>query len=160
MGAARCSATPWRAAERAGYDVTREYYVNDAGKQVATLARSASRALLQACGATAELPEDGYPGEYLRDLMRRAPRRAGARDRRRGRAAAAAAGAVRSAVQRRATRRWRSAARRAAEWLLEQIKDDMRALAVEMDSFVSERRCTPRACRRGRSTRCGRRAPL
>ncbi|MGD9762954.1 MAG: arginine--tRNA ligase [Candidatus Binatia bacterium] len=121
----------------AGYDVTREYYVNDAGKQVATLARSAYVRLCQACGIEAELPEDGYPGEYLRELT----------EARRGDLLAEIAVAAGESPTADPTRLLHAHAdlaaeicgRRAAEWLLEQIKGDMRALAVEVDHFVSER---------------------
>lgn len=46
----------------AGYDVTREYYINDAGKQVANLAYSIEARYKQALGQDAEMPEDGYHG--------------------------------------------------------------------------------------------------
>lgn len=49
----------------AGYDVTREYYINDAGKQVENLAVSIEARYLQALGQTAEMPEDGYYGEDI-----------------------------------------------------------------------------------------------
>jgi len=46
----------------AGYDVTREYYINDAGKQVENLALSIEARYRQALGQDAEMPEDGYYG--------------------------------------------------------------------------------------------------
>ncbi|GGG25146.1 arginine--tRNA ligase [Paenibacillus abyssi] len=46
----------------AGYEVTREYYINDAGNQVANLAKSIEARYLQALGKDAEMPEDGYHG--------------------------------------------------------------------------------------------------
>lgn len=49
----------------AGYDVTREYYLNDAGNQITNMALSLQARYLQACGKEAELPEDGYYGEDL-----------------------------------------------------------------------------------------------
>ena len=49
----------------AGYTVTREYYVNDAGGQVDTLARSVHLRYREALGATVEIPEGFYPGDYL-----------------------------------------------------------------------------------------------
>ena len=52
--------------EAAGYAVTREYYVNDAGSQVDTLARSAHLRYREALGeAIGEIPEGMYPGDYL-----------------------------------------------------------------------------------------------
>jgi len=49
----------------AGYDVTREYYINDAGNQVNNLARSIEARYRQALGQAAEMPEDGYHGEDI-----------------------------------------------------------------------------------------------
>jgi len=49
----------------AGYEVTREYYINDAGKQVENLAASIEARYRQALGMTAEMPEDGYYGEDI-----------------------------------------------------------------------------------------------
>ena len=51
-----------------GDDVLCEYYVNDAGNQFQALAASTETRLRQALGEAAELPENGYPGEYLLDL--------------------------------------------------------------------------------------------
>jgi arginyl-tRNA synthetase len=52
-----------RLLEFAGHDVTREYYFNDAGSQLLTLGRS-----IQARARGEEPPEDGYPGEYVKEL--------------------------------------------------------------------------------------------
>lgn len=49
----------------AGYDVTREYYINDAGKQVENLAVSIEARYRQALGQSADMPEDGYYGEDI-----------------------------------------------------------------------------------------------
>lgn len=51
--------------EYAGWDVTREYYINDAGGQVDTLARSAHLRYREALGESIEIPEGLYPGDYL-----------------------------------------------------------------------------------------------
>ena len=51
--------------EYAGYAVTREYYVNDAGSQVETLARSAHLRYREALGESITIPEGFYPGDYL-----------------------------------------------------------------------------------------------
>ncbi len=53
-----------------GYDVSTEFYVNDAGNQFQAFARSFEARLRQALGEDAPLPENGYPGEYLVDLAR------------------------------------------------------------------------------------------
>lgn len=60
MGDALC-----RLLAYAGYDVTREYYINDAGNQVANLVTSLEARYRQALGMDATLPEDGYHGEDL-----------------------------------------------------------------------------------------------
>ena len=53
----------------AGYDVTREYYINDAGGQVDTLARSAHLRYREALGETiGDIPEGLYPGDYLKPV--------------------------------------------------------------------------------------------
>lgn len=57
--------------EAAGFDVQREYYVNDAGNQVATLGRSIWLRLRELCGETVVFPEEGYQGEYIRELAGR-----------------------------------------------------------------------------------------
>ncbi|MFC5651273.1 arginine--tRNA ligase [Paenibacillus solisilvae] len=49
----------------AGYKVTREYYINDAGNQVANLARSIEARYKQALGQEVPMPEDGYHGEDI-----------------------------------------------------------------------------------------------
>ncbi|NQV56290.1 MAG: arginine--tRNA ligase [Rhodospirillales bacterium] len=51
---------------KAGFDVTREYYINDAGAQVDTLARSLYLRYRESMGETlGEIPEGLYPGDYL-----------------------------------------------------------------------------------------------
>ncbi|MBW7477768.1 arginine--tRNA ligase [Paenibacillus oenotherae] len=49
----------------AGYKVTREYYINDAGNQVANLAKSIEARYKQALGQDVPMPEDGYHGEDI-----------------------------------------------------------------------------------------------
>ena len=49
----------------AGYDVTKEYYINDAGNQITNLALSLYARYLQALGMEASLPEDGYHGKDI-----------------------------------------------------------------------------------------------
>lgn len=53
-----------------GYDAKREFYVNDAGGQVFTFARSINARYLQLLGEDVPFPEDGYHGDYIKDLAR------------------------------------------------------------------------------------------
>lgn len=58
-----------RVLESAGFRVTKEYYVNDAGAQVDTLARSVHLRYREALGEDiGEIPEGMYPGEYLKPI--------------------------------------------------------------------------------------------
>ncbi len=57
-----------RLLEAAGYVVQREYYVNDAGNQMALFAESVEARYLERFGRTAEVPEGGYHGEYVGEL--------------------------------------------------------------------------------------------
>jgi arginyl-tRNA synthetase len=52
----------------AGWAVQREYYYNDAGEQIARLARSVWARYQELVGEPADFPEDGYRGEYIRDV--------------------------------------------------------------------------------------------
>ena len=54
----------------AGYDVQREYYVNDAGRQMDILGTSVWLRYLQACGETLTFPSNGYQGDYIADYGR------------------------------------------------------------------------------------------
>ena len=51
-----------------GYEVTREYYVNDGGIQISTLGRSVYARYLQKQGVEVPFPEDGYQGDYIADI--------------------------------------------------------------------------------------------
>ena len=53
-----------------GHAVTREYYVNDAGAQVQTLARSVHLRYQELFGRTVEMPPKSYPGAYVIDIAR------------------------------------------------------------------------------------------
>ncbi len=54
--------------KKAGFDVTREYYINDAGNQIANLAKSVEARYFQALGIDKDMPEDGYFGEDIIEL--------------------------------------------------------------------------------------------
>ncbi|MEO6015102.1 MAG: arginine--tRNA ligase [Devosia sp.] len=51
-----------------GYDVTREYYINDAGGQIDVLAQSAFLRYREALGENIEIPKGLYPGHYLKPV--------------------------------------------------------------------------------------------
>ena len=55
----------------AGYDVEREYYINDAGNQMNNLARSVNARYLELLGKDCEFPEDGYHGHDIIDTAQR-----------------------------------------------------------------------------------------
>jgi arginyl-tRNA synthetase len=108
-----------------GREVTREYYINDAGAQVDVLARSAYLRYLEAHGQKIDIPEGFYPGEYLKAV---------------GQANAAAFGTT-FLSQPEAT--WLPEFRPAAvDKMMEMIREDLRALRIEHDLFFSERSLT------------------
>jgi arginyl-tRNA synthetase len=59
-----------RLLDHIGWDVEREYYFNDAGGQMDRFGASVEARYLQLVGRDAEVPEDGYHGEYIADLAR------------------------------------------------------------------------------------------
>jgi len=59
-----------RILEKVGYRVTREYYINDAGRQMEILGKSVFLRYCQELGRDVPFPEDGYQGEYIRDIAR------------------------------------------------------------------------------------------
>ncbi|ANE57427.1 arginine--tRNA ligase [Methylomonas sp. DH-1] len=63
--------------EAAGFSVEREYYVNDAGRQMDILAASVWLRYLEACGEVLPFPSNGYRGEYVRDISANLHRSAG-----------------------------------------------------------------------------------
>jgi arginyl-tRNA synthetase len=54
----------------AGYAVEREYYFNNAGRQMKVLGASVRARYLEEIGRPSEFPEDGYQGDYIRDIAR------------------------------------------------------------------------------------------
>ena len=107
----------------AGWDVTREYYVNDGGAQIETLARSLHHRYLEVLGREpGPLPEGSYPGLYLKAAA------AGI---------AQADGACWADVPETA---WlEEFSRRGVAAMMALIRDDLAALGVQHDVFTSER---------------------
>jgi arginyl-tRNA synthetase len=106
-----------------GFNVTREYYINDAGAQVDALARSAFLRYREALGEhIGAIPEGLYPGDYLKPV---------------GAALAAEYGA---ALQDRPETEWLPVVRnRAVDMMMAEIRNDLHALNVVHDVFFSER---------------------
>ncbi len=111
--------------ERAGYDVTREYYVNDAGAQVDALARSVHQRYLEALGRelAADAFEDGYPGDYLVPVGAALARQHGDK--------------YAAAPESEWFETFRSFA---AESMISLIRDDLATLGVRHDVFSSEKK--------------------
>ncbi len=109
--------------QKAGYDVTREYYINDAGAQVDVLARSAHLRYREALGdEIGTIPEGLYPGDYLKDVGKALADRDGTR--------------------------WRD--KPESEWLapvrdftidlmMSRVREDLLSLGIHQDVFSSER---------------------
>jgi arginyl-tRNA synthetase len=110
----------------AGWDVTREYYINDAGAQVDVLARSAYLRYREALGETiAEIPEGLYPGDYLKPV---------------GEALARSQG---RALLDKPEHEWMADVRQAAVTaMMAQIREDLAALNIRHEHFFSERSLT------------------
>ena len=106
-----------------GWDVTREYYINDAGAQVDVLARSAYLRYCEALGRNiGDIPPGLYPGAYLIDV---------------GKALAVAFG---DSFLDRDEAEWLDPVRSfTIEAILVGIREDLQALGIRMDRFSSER---------------------
>jgi len=107
----------------AGYVVTREYYINDAGAQVDALARSAYLRYREALGENiGPIPEGLYPGGYLKPV------------------GAALAGQHGRALKQMPEHDWLPIVRRTAiDMMMAEIRGDLAALNVRHDVFFSER---------------------
>jgi len=108
---------------KAGFDVAREYYINDSGAQVDTLARSAYLRYREALGEViGPIPEGYYPGEYLVETGRALAERDGPKW-----------------LGRPETEWLRPVREFAVEQMMGLIRADLAALGVRHDLFVSER---------------------
>ncbi len=107
----------------AGYAVTREYYINDAGAQVDQLARSAFLRYREALGETiGAIPEGLYPGDYVKDIGRALVERFG------------------PSLHNQPEDEWLPVVREiAVAMMMESIRTDLQTLNVKHDVFFSER---------------------
>ncbi len=106
----------------AGYNVTREYYINDGGAQVDVLARSVYLRYLEAHGQEVAFEDGTYPGEYLIEVG------ANLKDK------------VGDAYVDQPEDVWLTEVREfATEAMMDLIREDLKMLGVEMDVFYSEK---------------------
>ncbi|WP_114287114.1 arginine--tRNA ligase [Candidatus Halocynthiibacter alkanivorans] len=106
----------------AGYDVTREYYINDGGAQVDVLARSVYLRYLEANGQEVAFEDGTYPGDYLIPV---------------GQALATAFG---DKLVGKPESEWLDDIREyATDAMMHLIREDLASLGVEMDVFYSEK---------------------
>ncbi len=103
-----------------GYDVDTEYYFNDEGRQMDILARTLWARYKQALGEAVEIPEDGYKGEYLKDIGKDLASEHGER-----------------------YTEWNDAAasffkEKGMNQMIERIQDDLSLLGVEFDGWFRE----------------------
>lgn len=101
----------------AGFEVSKEYYINDAGRQVLTLGESIRLRIEELKGKTIEFPQDFYRGEYIKDIAAEYIEKYGAID---------SPGAP-------------SLKEFGSKAMLENIKRDLLDFGIEFDSWFSER---------------------
>ena len=105
----------------AGYDVTREYYVNDAGSQMEAFYRSVFARYKQALGQEAVMPANGYMGEYISELAEQILNAEGSR--------------FSEMAEDRAVKEIGDLSR---EKMVEQIREDLTQIGVSFDNWFSE----------------------
>ena len=104
-----------------GYDVVSEYYINDAGRQMKLLGASVAARLRELSGQAVNFPEDGYHGEYIREVAQRIQHSYGDQ--------------LATLAPSDAEQRCRDLAYQA---LLQLIQEDLAALGIEFESWFSE----------------------
>jgi arginyl-tRNA synthetase len=105
----------------AGFSVSKEYYINDSGRQIRTLGTSVWFRLLELAGNTVDFPEDCYKGDYIKDLAREVLDREGP-----------------DFINRDEDKAIDVCARYAAGRILEQIRYDLADFGVTFDQWFSE----------------------
>jgi len=105
----------------AGFSVSKEYYINDSGRQIRTLGTSVWFRLLAQAGREIPFPEDCYKGDYIKDLAREVLDREGPEFPNKDEEEAV-----------------RICARYAADRILEQIRNDLADFGVTFDHWFSE----------------------
>lgn len=108
--------------EAAGYEVQREYYINDAGNQIENLGQSVYARYLELLGEGMGFPEGGYQGDYIRELAEELKREEGSRYLDEPRPSAV-----------------REISEFAARRILDDIREDLEQFGVRFDRWFSER---------------------
>ena len=115
----------------AGFDISREYYINDAGNQLEILGKSVAVRYQQLFGADLSLPEDAYHGDYIEEIAEMIVAEAGDEH-----LAAAKEGEIDYFRE------------FAYQQMLENIKEDLNNFGIEFDNWFSERSLHPDAIER------------
>ena len=104
-----------------GYQVEREYYINDAGSQVRLLGESVWARFREAIGKPCPFPENGYHGEYVRELVPQV------------------AAAIPGLAEQDPEQAIPACAEQASQILLEEIRADLQAFGITFDCWFSEK---------------------
>ena len=140
----------------AGDTVTREYYINDAGRQTEILAVSVWLRYLEACGETLKFPENGYRGDYLRPVAAALQARLGEalrhasikvfeslpQDAPEGDKEKHIDALIARCRQLIGEAAWQDLLDSSIEAMLREIRDDLEGYGVRFDNWVSEREFT------------------
>ena len=129
-----------------GHDVAREFYINDAGRQMDILAVSVWLRYLEARGTSVHFPADGYRGDYVRDIAADVAKAHGARFMRdvqthapvEGEDADAALDALIAQAKTLLGDDWRALHRHALDAMLADQRDDLSQFGVQFDRWFSE----------------------
>ena len=105
----------------AGYDVQKEYYINDSGRQIRTLGLSVWLRLCESLGREISFPQDCYQGEYIREIAAEILERQGS-----------------EIAEKEEAEGVQICARYAADKILKGIQDDLAAFGVTFDKWFSE----------------------
>ena len=105
-----------------GYEVTREYYINDGGAQIKSLAHSVYLRYLECHGEEVSFSQGLYPGDYLKAVGKKVKEEYG------------------SSLIGSSNQEWlEPISQIAVQEMLKIIKDDLKALGIKMDNFFSEK---------------------
>ena len=109
--------------QKVGYDVLKEYYINDAGSQIITLLKSSYLRYLEALGEKIEIPEGLYPGEYLIEIGQKLAQKFG-----------------RDLLDKSEEKYLELIRDFVVNSMVELIKSDLLALGIKHDSYFSEKK--------------------